>query len=73
LSTVPIHERAHIDYTGWPFLYLHHCTPETTYTIQDGWETFVSIKDFANQQLGDSGNCASQAFSPGAQHSDPHL
>src|SRR5260370_17030169 len=46
-------ERAHVTYTGWPFLYIHHNTPERTYTMQDGWETFVHTKDFGNDDLMD--------------------
>lgn len=44
-------ERAHVTYTCWPFLYVHSNTPERTYTIQDGWETFVHTKDFGGDDL----------------------
>jgi hypothetical protein len=46
-------KRAHITYTGWPFLFIHHGQPEKTYVIQDGWETFVQTKDFVGQYLMD--------------------
>jgi hypothetical protein len=44
-------ERAHVDYKGWPFLYIHVNTPESTYAIQDGWETFIHTKDFGDDEL----------------------
>ena len=44
-------ERAHVTYTGWPFLYIHANTPERTYAIQDGWETLVSTKDLGGDDL----------------------
>ena len=44
-------ERAHVTYTGWPFLYMHANTPDRTYPIQGGWETFVHTKDFGNDDL----------------------
>ena len=44
-------ERAHVTYTGWPFLYIHANTPERTYAIQDGWETLVRTKDFGGEDL----------------------
>lgn len=46
-------EQAHVTYTGWPFLYIHSNTPERTYAVQDGWETFVHTKDFGNDDLMD--------------------
>jgi hypothetical protein len=44
-------ERAHVTYTGSPFLYIHRNKPERTYTIQDGWETLVHTKDFGGHDL----------------------
>jgi hypothetical protein len=46
-------ERAHITYTGWPFLFIHRGQPEETYVIQDGWETFIQTKDFGGHYLMD--------------------
>lgn len=44
-------QRAHVSYTGWPFLYISPTDPERTYAIQDGLETLVSTKDFVNNDL----------------------
>jgi hypothetical protein len=46
-------ERAHVTYTGWPFLFIHHGRPDATYVIQDGWETFIQTKDFGGHYLMD--------------------
>jgi hypothetical protein len=46
-------ERAHVTYTGWPFLFIHHSQPERTYVIRDGWETFIQTKDFGGAYLMD--------------------
>jgi len=46
-------ERAHVTYTGWPFLFIHHARPEKTYVIQDGWETLIQTKDFGGYYLMD--------------------
>lgn len=44
-------ERAQIDYTGWPFLYVAPSRSEETYVIQDGIQTVVATKDFGNNDL----------------------
>jgi hypothetical protein len=46
-------ERGNVDFRGWPFLYIHPSTPERTYAIQDGLETFVQTKDFGGDDLVD--------------------
>lgn len=45
--------RGSVDFRGWPFLYLHPNTPDRTYTIEDGLETFVQTKDFGDDDLVD--------------------
>ncbi len=45
--------RGSVDFRGWPFLYIHPNTPDRTYAIQDGLETFVQTKDFGNDDLVD--------------------
>jgi hypothetical protein len=39
-------ERAHVTYTGWPFLYFDPERPEYNHVIQDGWEMFIQDRDF---------------------------
>jgi hypothetical protein len=55
-------ERAHITYTGWPFLFIHSSQPERTYVIQDGWETFVQTTDFGGHYLMDFWRFQQSAF-----------
>jgi hypothetical protein len=55
-------ERAHVTYTGWPFLYIHPAQPERTYVIQDGWETLVQTKDFGGMYLMDFWRFQQSAF-----------
>ena len=45
--------RGSVDLRGWPFLYIHPNTPDRTYAIEDGFETFVQTKDFGNDDLVD--------------------
>jgi hypothetical protein len=45
--------RGSVDFRGWPFLYVHPNTPDRTYAIEDGLETFVQTKDFGNDDLVD--------------------
>ncbi|MBL7204911.1 MAG: putative DNA binding domain-containing protein [Desulfobacteraceae bacterium] len=40
-------KRAYANFQGWPFLYWSENKSEVSYTIQDGLETLVTIKDFA--------------------------
>jgi len=49
----PAVERAHVTYTGWPFLFINANRPDSTYAIQDGLETFIQTKDFGNNYLMD--------------------
>jgi hypothetical protein len=44
-------ERGHVDFRGWPFLFIHPNRPDATYTIADGLETFVNTTDFAGNAL----------------------
>ena len=44
-------ERAHIDFTGWPFLFIHRNRPDVTYAIQNGLETLVATQDFAGNDM----------------------
>ena len=46
-------ERAHVTYTGWPFLYSDWDQMKRTYVIQDGWETFIQDTDFGGYYLMD--------------------
>jgi hypothetical protein len=39
-------ERAHITYTGWPFLYFDPDRMQYSHVIQDGWEMFIQDRDF---------------------------
>jgi hypothetical protein len=55
-------ERAHMTYTGWPFLYIHSAEPQRTYVIQDGWETFIQTTDFGGNPLTDFWRFQQSAF-----------
>jgi hypothetical protein len=44
-------ERAHVDFTGWPFLFIHRNRPEVTYAVQNGLETLVATRDFAGNDM----------------------
>jgi hypothetical protein len=39
-------ERAHVTFTGWPFLFIHANRPEVTYAIENGLETLIETTDF---------------------------
>lgn len=43
-------ERASVNYTGWPFLFIDR---QRTYSIQDGWETFIQDTDLGGDHLMD--------------------
>jgi hypothetical protein len=47
--------RGSVDFRGWPFLYIHPNTPDRTYAIEDGLETFVQTKDLAASHNKDDG------------------
>ena len=44
-------ERAHVDFTGWPFLFIHRNRPDVTYAIQDGLETLIGTRDFGGNDM----------------------
>ena len=39
-------ERAHVDFRGWPFLFISRQRPDVTHIIDDGYETFIDFVDF---------------------------
>jgi hypothetical protein len=43
--------RAHIDFTGWPFLFIHVNRPDLTHVVENGLETFVSDTYFNGYPL----------------------
>lgn len=38
--------RASVNYTGWPLLYIGPQFGQDTYRIEDGYETYITMKDF---------------------------
>jgi hypothetical protein len=39
-------ERAHVNFTGWPFLFIHRNRPDATHAIADGLQTQIDTQDF---------------------------
>jgi hypothetical protein len=42
---------AHIDFTGWPFLFIHINRPDVTHVVENGIETFISTTYFNGYPL----------------------
>jgi hypothetical protein len=46
-------ERAHVTYTGWPFLYFDPERMKYSHVIQDGWQMFIQDRDFGGYYIMD--------------------
>lgn len=68
---------AHVDFTGWPFLFIHANRPDATRVVEDGVETFVSDTYFDGYPLMDywrfneSGFFFHRRLAPGEGRSEP--
>jgi schlafen family protein len=43
--------KAHIEFTGWPFLFIHHNRPDCLSRTNDGLESFLHSQDFGGHDM----------------------